>query len=301
MPGAGRPAGRDHAGRDLAASGARRSGRPDHPGSGPTDRDGNNPGGSRQAPTDSWPRVWRRGHRLLRVDKRGMYGSRLAAADPNAVVTLGDYVDDVRAWIAEIHRRDAAAPVWLLAQRGRSGGAGGGRDRIRPRRLILVAVPGRPPRRRAAARATGRQPGQCRPHARGPRHPEPSGARRAGRGDEPGPAAAVPPGGAGVPDQPAPGRPGGHDSRDAQAGADSSGRARHPGRRGRCGGLHRANPESRLVLVAQANHVLKPVASDDRRRTSPPTGIPACPSPRGDRGDHRDGETDRRPLPEVQG
>ncbi|WP_197093218.1 alpha/beta hydrolase [Methylobacterium aquaticum] len=67
------------------------------PGSGPTDRDGNNPGGVAAGTYRLLAEgLAARGIASLRVDKRGMYGSRLAAADPNAV-TLGDYVDDVRA------------------------------------------------------------------------------------------------------------------------------------------------------------------------------------------------------------
>ncbi|MGF3022388.1 alpha/beta hydrolase [Methylobacterium aquaticum] len=114
------------------------------PGSGPTDRDGNNPGGVAAGTYRLLAEgLAARGIASLRVDKRGMYGSRLAAADPNAV-TLGDYVDDVQAWIAEICRRDAMAPIWLL---GHSEGglvalsAGGAPDLAG---LILAAVPGRP-------------------------------------------------------------------------------------------------------------------------------------------------------------
>ncbi len=84
------------------------------PGSGPPDRDGNNPGGVAASTCRLLAEdLAARGTASLRIDKRGMDGSRLAAADPDAV-TLGDSVDDVRAWIAEIRRRDAAAPVWLL-------------------------------------------------------------------------------------------------------------------------------------------------------------------------------------------
>ncbi|AWN49119.1 alpha/beta hydrolase [Methylobacterium terrae] len=116
------------------------------PGSGPTDRDGNNPGGvaagTYRLLADA---LGARGIASLRIDKRGMYGSRPAASDANAV-TLGDYVDDVRAWIAAIRARDAAAPVWLL---GHSEGglvalaaAAGGMSDLAG--LILAAVPGRP-------------------------------------------------------------------------------------------------------------------------------------------------------------
>lgn len=84
------------------------------PGSGPTDRDGNNPLGVSAAP-----------YRLLaeglgeakvatvRFDKRGMFASRAAIADPNAV-TIGEYAADVRAW-ARAARAKAGLPcAWIL-------------------------------------------------------------------------------------------------------------------------------------------------------------------------------------------
>ena len=84
------------------------------PGSGPTDRDCNNPGGVAAGTYRLLAEgLAASGIASLRVDKRGMYGSRRAAADPNAV-TLDDYVNDAQAWLAEIRRRDPAAPVWLL-------------------------------------------------------------------------------------------------------------------------------------------------------------------------------------------
>jgi len=90
------------------------------PGSGPTDRDGNNPLG-----------VTARPYRLLaealadkavssvRIDKRGLGGSKAAVADGNAV-TIGDYAADVHSWVDAIRARTAAKCVWLL---GHSEGA----------------------------------------------------------------------------------------------------------------------------------------------------------------------------------
>ncbi len=234
------------------------------PGSGPTDRDGNNPGGVAAGTYRLLAEgLAARGIASLRVDKRGMYGSRLAAADPNAV-TLGDYVDDVRAWIAEIHRRDAAAPVWLL---GHSEGglvaleaAGTASDLAG---LILVAVPGRPLgavlREQLAANPAN---AGLMPEAldilnhleRGERVEAMSPVllplfRPAVQGFlisllRVDPAAMI----AGT-RRPVLILQGGRDIQVGEADAEA---------------LHRANPESRLVLVAQANHVLKPVASDDR-------------------------------------
>lgn len=115
------------------------------PGSGPTDRDGNNPLG-----------VAASTYRLLaedmateniaslRIDKRGMFGSASAVADANAV-TLADYAADIRGW-ARLLRDEAGTPcVWLM------GHSEGGlvalvtadvADGICG--LVLIATPGRP-------------------------------------------------------------------------------------------------------------------------------------------------------------
>jgi uncharacterized protein len=89
------------------------------PGSGPTDRDGNNPMG-----------VSANSYKLLaealaadristvRVDKRGMFGSA-TAGDPNAV-TVAAYANDYRAWIDAIRAETGRKCVWLL---GHSEGA----------------------------------------------------------------------------------------------------------------------------------------------------------------------------------
>jgi hypothetical protein len=68
------------------------------PGSGPTDRDGNSPLGIRAAPYRLLAEALaRRGYPSLRIDKRGLFGSRGAVADPNAV-TIAAYGDDLVAW-----------------------------------------------------------------------------------------------------------------------------------------------------------------------------------------------------------
>jgi uncharacterized protein len=113
------------------------------PGSGPTDRDGNNPMG-----------VHANTYRLLaealaadgittvRIDKRGLFGSKAAVPDGNAV-TIADYATDVRNWVASIRAKTGASCVWLfghsegglvaLAAAHQSGICG----------LILAATPGR--------------------------------------------------------------------------------------------------------------------------------------------------------------
>ncbi len=114
------------------------------PGSGATNRDGNNPEmGFVAAPYRLLARALaRKGIATVRVDKRGMFGSA-GAGDPNAV-TVDVYAADIRAWIDVIRRRTGKRCVWLLghsegslmvsaATRGRTDVCG----------LLLVAGPGR--------------------------------------------------------------------------------------------------------------------------------------------------------------
>lgn len=115
------------------------------PGSGPTDRDGNNPlgvtaGSYRMLGED----LARQGIGTLRIDKRGMFGSKAAVADPNAV-TLADYATDAAAWVALARDRTGRDCIWLL---GHSEGgllalyAAAQIDHLCG--LVLVAAPGRP-------------------------------------------------------------------------------------------------------------------------------------------------------------
>ena len=68
------------------------------PGSGPTDRDGNNPLGVTAAPYRLLAQgLAARGVTTVRIDKRGLFGSRAAIANPNAV-TIADYAADAHAW-----------------------------------------------------------------------------------------------------------------------------------------------------------------------------------------------------------
>ena len=114
------------------------------PGSGPTDRDGNNPLGVTAAPYRRLAEALaERGVASVRIDKRGMFGSRAAVADANRV-TIADYVADVRAWREAIRERTGADCTWLL---GHSEGALVALVAAqRPEGLcgvILVAGPGR--------------------------------------------------------------------------------------------------------------------------------------------------------------
>src|SRR5262245_54909798 len=114
------------------------------PGSGPTDRDGNNPlgvtAGSYRLLADA---LAAKGVSTIRIDKRGMFGSSAAAADADNVRMI-DYAADVRAWGQEAQKRSSARCAWLIGHSEGSlvalitaqqpGGICG---------LILVAGPGR--------------------------------------------------------------------------------------------------------------------------------------------------------------
>jgi pimeloyl-ACP methyl ester carboxylesterase len=84
------------------------------PGSGPTDRDGNNPMGV----TAGMYRLLAealaaKGVSTIRIDKRGMFGSSAAAADADNV-RMADYAADVRAWRLEAQKRSSARCAWLI-------------------------------------------------------------------------------------------------------------------------------------------------------------------------------------------
>lgn len=90
------------------------------PGSGPTDRDGNNPLGVKAAPYRMLAEeLGKRGISTLRADKRGMFGSKTAIADP-ADVTIAAYADDAHNWVAKLRQQTGVKCVWLM---GHSEGA----------------------------------------------------------------------------------------------------------------------------------------------------------------------------------
>ncbi len=83
----------------------------------------------------------------LRIDKRGLFGSRAAIENPNAV-SMDDYVQDVLHWSAAMTQRLHTPGVWLV---GHSEGAlialataanNTGNPLLRG--LILIAAPGHP-------------------------------------------------------------------------------------------------------------------------------------------------------------
>lgn len=115
------------------------------PGSGPTDRDGNNPLGVKAATYRLLAEgLADHGIASVRIDKRGMFASAAAIPDANAV-TIADYVADTAQWISAARAATGASCVWLI---GHSEGglvalaaAGEVSDLCG---LVLVAAPGRP-------------------------------------------------------------------------------------------------------------------------------------------------------------
>lgn len=84
------------------------------PGSGPTDREGNNPLGITAASYRLLAEgLAQEGVSSVRVDKRGMFGSKAAVPDPNAV-TVADYAADVHAWVGALRQRTGNRCVWVL-------------------------------------------------------------------------------------------------------------------------------------------------------------------------------------------
>lgn len=90
------------------------------PGSGPTDRDGNNPLGVKAASYRLLAgALAAKGISTARIDKRGMFASKAAVADANAV-TIADYANDVHSWTKSLRTETGAKCIWLL---GHSEGA----------------------------------------------------------------------------------------------------------------------------------------------------------------------------------
>ena len=83
------------------------------PGSGPTDRDGNSPLGVTAAPYRRLAQALAERHvSTLRVDKRGMFGSKAAISDANKV-TIADYAADVHNWAEKARRLTSLKCIWI--------------------------------------------------------------------------------------------------------------------------------------------------------------------------------------------
>ena len=114
------------------------------PGSGPTDRDGNQPLGVSAAPYRLLAQgLAARGITTVRTDKRGLFGSKAAIANPN-LVSIADYAADAHAWAKAARAATGARCVWLL---GHSEGGlvalAAGQDRKDLCGIISVSAAGR--------------------------------------------------------------------------------------------------------------------------------------------------------------
>ena len=131
------------------------------PGSGPTDRDGNNPIGVKAAPykllADA---LAEKGVSTLRADKRGMFESKAAIEDANSV-TIADYAGDAHAWADALKKRTRCQMRLAIGSQrrrphcARSRSAAGWAVRRDSR------FGGRPEARSRHSRAAERQPCQC--------------------------------------------------------------------------------------------------------------------------------------------
>ncbi len=115
------------------------------PGSGPTDRDGNNPLGIKASTYRLIAEgLAEKGIATVRVDKRGMFASSAAVEDGNDV-TMADYAADAHSWIDAIKRNVGAHCVWVLGHS--EGGVVALVAAQNPAGLcgvLLVSTPGRP-------------------------------------------------------------------------------------------------------------------------------------------------------------
>jgi pimeloyl-ACP methyl ester carboxylesterase len=113
------------------------------PGSGPTDRDGNNPlGGKANSYRLLAEELVTKGVATVRIDKRGLGGSQ-AVGNGNQV-TVAEYVTDTRAWIAATRSATGLRCVWLAghSEGGLVALASAGEKDVCG--LVLLATGGRP-------------------------------------------------------------------------------------------------------------------------------------------------------------
>lgn len=114
------------------------------PGSGPTDRDGNNPIGVNASPYRLLAEgLATKGFATLRIDKRGMFASAMAVEDANAV-TISDYVDDVRSWVKVLRLHMYTPCIWVLGHSEGGVVALASAQEEDVSGVVLIATPGRP-------------------------------------------------------------------------------------------------------------------------------------------------------------
>ncbi|MEJ2804014.1 alpha/beta fold hydrolase [Comamonadaceae bacterium PP-2] len=119
------------------------------PGSGPTDRDGNSPLGVRASTYRLLAQnLAEQGVTVARIDKRGLYSSSQAVIDANDV-TMADYAQDIHSWVNVLREQTGALCVWVLGHS--EGGLAalvaaqrGAVEKASICGLMLVATPGRP-------------------------------------------------------------------------------------------------------------------------------------------------------------
>ena len=215
------------------------------PGSGPVDRDGNSLAGLKAATYRLLAEgLAAKGIATVRIDKRGMFASRAAVPDGNAV-TMSDYATDIHSWTVAIRQKTGAQCVWLL---GHSEGALVALVTVKDATdicgLVLVAAAGRP------LGEVLREQLRSNP-ANAPLLDE---ALRAIDALEAGkrvdatnmsscPSAALPAAGAGIPDKRVLLRSGELAGGHYEAGAHSSRGARYPGEQAGCSAAERSQPE----------------------------------------------------------
>lgn len=112
-------------------------------GSGPTDRDGNQPGGRSDCLRLLAHGLARAGIASARFDKRGVGASRMAAPT-EATLRLGAYVDDTCRWLAMVRQMPGNGPCLLIGHSEGALVAILAAQRVRPDGLVLLACPGFP-------------------------------------------------------------------------------------------------------------------------------------------------------------
>lgn len=85
-----------------------------HPGSGPTDRDGNNPQMQNNSLKLLAEALYDAGIASLRIDKRGIAGSQGAAPEGESKLTFDTYVNDAAAWLAWLRDHEGLDEVIAL-------------------------------------------------------------------------------------------------------------------------------------------------------------------------------------------